>query len=81
MHYIVTVLFINSRTINFTILARYKLDFLSTTCEPKEVIPQTDIDITATLRSHFENPKYSQNDVFSYIDVSECFNRTSWQFS
>ena len=49
---------------------RYKLDFLSTTSEPKESISESDIDITVTLRNFFEDPNSSQNDVFSYIDVS-----------
>ncbi|XP_063678716.1 eukaryotic translation initiation factor 4 gamma 3-like isoform X3 [Bolinopsis microptera] len=55
------------------LIQKYKLDFLSTTSEPKESISESDIDITVTLRNFFEDSNSSQNDVFSYIDktVSE----------
>jgi len=50
------------------LIQKYKLDFLSTTSEPKESVSQSDIDITVTLRSFFEDSASSQNDVFDYIN-------------
>ena len=57
-----------SNCCNVYFIIRYKLDFLSTTSEPKEAAPESDIDVSISLRNLFDKP--SQDEIFQFIDVS-----------